>query len=38
MLHPHAKALLDLIVERGMPPTHTLSPADARSFYRERRT
>ena len=38
MLHPHAKALLDLMIERGVPPTHTLSPADARSFYRERRT
>ena len=37
MLHPHAKALLDLMVERGIPPTHTLTPADARKFYRERR-
>ena len=37
MLHPQAKALLDFIVAKGIPPTHTLSPADARSFYRERR-
>jgi len=37
MLHPHAKFLLDLMVERQIPPTHTLSPADARAFYRERR-
>lgn len=38
MLHPQAKLLLDLMVERQIPPTHTLSPADARKFYRERRT
>ena len=37
MLHPHARALLDLIEAKGVPPTHTLSPADARAFYRERR-
>jgi acetyl esterase len=37
MLDPHARALLDLITERGVPPTHTLSPADARSAYRDRR-
>ncbi|MFM1988668.1 MAG: hypothetical protein RJA99_1625 [Pseudomonadota bacterium] len=38
MLHPQARALLDLIASSGIPPTHTLSPADARRFYRERRT
>ena len=38
MLDPQAKALLDLIVERGVPPTHTLSPDDARRFYKERRS
>ena len=38
MLHPQAQALLDLMRERGVPPTHTLSPADARAFYRERRS
>ena len=37
MLDPQAKALLDLMVERGVPPTHTLSPQDARRFYLERR-
>jgi acetyl esterase len=37
MLHPHARALLDLMIERGIPPTHTLAPAAARAFYRERR-
>ncbi len=37
MLHPQARALLDLIEQRGLPPTHTLSPADARAFYRDRR-
>ena len=38
MLDPQAKALLDLMVERAVPPTHTLSPQDARRFYLERRT
>ena len=38
MLDPQAKALLDLMIERGVPPTHTLSPQDARRFYRERRS
>ena len=37
MLHPQAKALIDLIAERKIPPMHTLSPVDARAFYRERR-
>ncbi|MCU0813854.1 MAG: alpha/beta hydrolase [Burkholderiaceae bacterium] len=37
MLDTQARALLDLMVERGVPPTHTLSPAEARRFYRERR-
>ena len=37
MLDPQAKALIDLMAERGVPPTHTLSPADARQMYRERR-
>ena len=37
MLHPQARALLDLIETRGVPPTHTLSPADARALYRDRR-
>lgn len=37
MLHPQAKALLALMEERGVPPTHTLEPRDARRFYLERR-
>lgn len=38
MLHPQARALLDLIEQRGVPPTHTLAPPEARALYRERRT
>ncbi len=37
MLDPQARALIDLMIERGVPPTHTLTPAQARSFYRDRR-
>ena len=37
MLDPQAKALLDLMVAKGVPPTHTLTPREARAFYRERR-
>ncbi len=37
MLDPQARALIDLMLARQVPPTHTLSPADARLFYRERR-
>ena len=37
MLHPQAKALLKMIEERGVPAVHTLSPADARRAYLERR-
>jgi acetyl esterase len=37
MLHPQARALIDLIAERKLPPMHTLTPVDARAFYRERR-
>ncbi len=38
MLHPQARALINLMQERGVPPMHTLSPVDARRFYRERRS
>jgi acetyl esterase len=38
MLHPQARTLLDLIEQRGLPPMQTLSPAQARLFYRERRS
>jgi acetyl esterase len=37
MLHPQARSLIDFIEQRGLPPTHTLSPTEARAFYRERR-
>jgi acetyl esterase len=37
MLHPQTKALLDFIEQRGIPPMHTLSPDEARRYYRERR-
>jgi len=37
MLHPQARALLDLIEQRGLPPTHTLSADKARALYLERR-
>ena len=37
MLHPEARALLDLIAERGLPAMHTLPPVEARAFYRDRR-
>jgi acetyl esterase len=38
MLHPQARALLRLIEEKGVPPTHTLSVAEARAVYRDRRS
>jgi acetyl esterase len=38
MLDPQAQALLRLMEEKGVPPTHTLTPTEARAFYRERRT
>lgn len=38
MLHPQAKAFLDLVEERKIPPTHTLRPVVARLAYRERRS
>ena len=38
MLHPQARALLDLIEKSGLPPIHTLTPEDARKVYRERRS
>jgi acetyl esterase len=37
MLHPQTRALLDFIEARQIPPTHTLSVADARAYYRDRR-
>ena len=37
MLHPQARALLDLMIARGIPPTESLPHLEARSAYRERR-
>jgi acetyl esterase len=37
MLDPQARALIDLMIKRGVPPTHTLTPVEARNFYRDRR-
>ena len=37
MIHPQTRALLDLIERNRVPPTHTLSVADARALYRDRR-
>jgi acetyl esterase len=38
MLHPQAQALLRLMAEKKIPPTHTLTPAQAREYYQVRRT
>ena len=38
MLDPQAQALMQLMVEKGVPPVNTLSPAEARASYRSRRT
>jgi len=37
MLDPQARALIDLMVERQVPPVYTLAPVDARRSYLERR-
>ena len=37
MLHPQARALLDLLIERGVPPVDTLPAPEARAAYRDRR-
>lgn len=37
MLDPQAKALIDLVIEKGIPPVHTTPPVQARIFYAERR-
>jgi acetyl esterase len=38
VIDPAARALLDLMVERGVPPTHTMTPDEARRAYLERRS
>ena len=37
MLDPQAQELLKLIVDRGVPPVETQTPAEARESYRARR-
>ena len=37
MLHPQARALLDLMIARGIPPTESLPHLEARGAYRDRR-
>jgi acetyl esterase len=37
MLDPQARALLDLMIEKNVPPVHTLEPPEARRLYLERR-
>lgn len=37
MLHPQARALIDLVERNGIPPMYTLSPSEARRVFRERR-
>ena len=38
MLHPQARALLDMMIARGVPPTHTLPHLESRAAYRDRRS
>jgi acetyl esterase len=38
MLDPQAHALIDLMTRMSVPPVHTLSPEQARRFYRDRRS
>jgi acetyl esterase len=37
LLDPQARALIDLVAARGIPPTHLMSPEEARRMFRERR-
>jgi len=38
MLDPQARALIDLMIEKKIPPAHTLAPDVLRTMYRERRS
>ncbi len=38
MLDPQARALIDLMIEKKIPPAHTLPPDELRAIYRERRS
>ena len=37
MLDPQAQALMQLMIDKGVPPVNTLSPSEARASYRSRR-
>lgn len=37
-LDPQARALIDLMIDRGVPAVHTLTPLEARAMYRDRRS
>lgn len=37
MLDPQCKFIIDLVIEKGIPPTHTLTPIQARESYSQRR-
>ncbi len=38
MLDPQAQALMQLMIEKGVPPVYTLTPTEARESYRSRRS
>jgi acetyl esterase len=38
MLDPQAQALMQLMIDKGVPPVHTMSPDEARASYRSRRS
>ncbi|MEN9996488.1 MAG: Carboxylesterase NlhH [Pseudomonadota bacterium] len=38
MLDPQAQALMQLMIDKGVPPVNTLTPSEARASYRSRRT
>ena len=38
MLDPQAQALMQLMIDKGVPPVNTLTPVEARESYRSRRT
>jgi acetyl esterase len=38
MLDPQAQALMQLMIDKGVPPVNTLTPIEARESYRSRRT
>ncbi len=38
MLDPQAQALMQLMIDKGVPPVNTLSPTEARASYRSRRS